>query len=64
MSGGPARAGGRDEAGFVLPAVLAILIVVSAAAATAALRLQTRTALRASTFRRTASRSPVRCRAA
>jgi len=33
------------EAGFVLPAVLAILVVLSAAAATAALRLQTRTTL-------------------
>ncbi|SFH07514.1 general secretion pathway protein GspK [Methylobacterium gossipiicola] len=33
------------EAGFVLPAVLAILVVLSAAAVTAALRLQTRTAL-------------------
>ena len=36
---------GPDEAGFVLPAVLAILVVRSAAAATAALRLQTRTTL-------------------
>ncbi|KQP29673.1 hypothetical protein ASF49_16065 [Methylobacterium sp. Leaf104] len=34
-----------EEAGFVLPAVLLILVVISAAAATAALRLQTGTAL-------------------